>query len=186
MKRRLSGQWLWLGLVIAIGWPLLAGGTLLQAQSVSGQAPGGKFSAAALQIEPVKSDDVAMSPEFRIAIYENLVAEVRKAGGFQHVYRSGDRRAANAPDLVILRTTVEGFKRGSEKERQVTTVAGATVIKTDVLLVSRNGHTLINRKVEGKVRLFGGNLNATRDLAKKVAKIIRQTADGHTMDRPGT
>jgi hypothetical protein len=41
--------------------------------------------------------------------------------------------------------TVEGFKRGSEKEREVTTVADWTIIKTDVLLVTQDGRTLMDR-----------------------------------------
>jgi hypothetical protein len=81
---------------------------------------------------------------------------------------------------------VEGFKRGSEKKREVTTVAGWTIIKTDVQLVTRDGRTLIDRQVEGKVRLFGGNLKATRDLAKKVAKLIRETTDRGAMNAPET
>jgi hypothetical protein len=178
-------QWLRFGAIITAWCILLAGEAILPPQSVSAQTPGENISTDALQIEPVKSNDVAMSPEFRVAIYENLVEEVTKASGFQHVYRSGDHRASDSPDLLTLRTTVEDFKRGSEKKRQVTTVAGWTIIKTDVQLVTRNGRTLMDRQVEGKVRLFGGNLNATRDLAEKVARLIRQETEPRPMTPPG-
>jgi hypothetical protein len=91
------------------------------------------------------------------------------------VYRSGDRVAAGAPDLLILHTEVQSSKQGSQKEREVTTVAGATTIKTSVLVVTRDGRTVVNREVEGKVRFFGENLNATNDFAKNVAEMIRPT-----------
>jgi hypothetical protein len=177
MKKKLCAQSLWFAKLMAGGCAFLVMGAILLPQTASGQA-------SAVQIEPVKSEGITMSPEFRVAIYENLVEEVTKAGGLQHVYRSGDRRATNAPDLLTMHMIVEGFKRGSEKEREVTTVAGWTIIKADVQLVTRDGRTLMDRQVEGKVRLFGGNLNATRDLAKKVAKIILRTEDGCAMNRP--
>jgi hypothetical protein len=108
-----------------------------------------------------------------VAIYENLLEAVGKTGKFPHVYRSGDRAAAGAPDLLILRTRVEGFKQGSQKQRQVTTVSGATTIKTSVQVVTRDGRTVVNGEVEGKVRFFGENLNATSDFAKKATEMIR-------------
>jgi hypothetical protein len=143
-------------------------------QTSPGQVTSEKISASAIQIEPVESKETALPPEFRVGIYENLVAEVGKTGKFQHVYRSGDRAAADAPDLLMVRTRVEGFKLGSQKQREVTTVAGATTIKTSVQVVTRDGRTVVNRQVEGKVRFFGGNLNATSDFAKKAAEVIRE------------
>lgn len=44
------------------------------------------------------------------------------------MYRAGDRNAATVDDRVVLHSVVRGFKRGSETERKVTTVAGATYI----------------------------------------------------------
>jgi hypothetical protein len=143
-------------------------------RTASGQVTSEKISASAIQIAPVESKETALPPEFRVAIYENLVDEVGKTGKFPHVYRSGDRAAADAPDLLILRTRVEGFKQGSQKQREVTTVAGATTIKTSVQVVTRDGRTVLNRQVEGKVRFFGENLNATSDFAKKAAEVIRE------------
>jgi hypothetical protein len=186
MKRISLAQQLRFAAMIAAWCVLLAGEASLLPQPASAQTPGKGLSTGALQIEPVNSKDVAMSPEFRVAIYENLVEEVTKASGFQNVYRSGDRRASGAPDLLTLRTTVEVFKRGSEKKREVTTVAGWTFIRTNVQLVTRNGRKLMDRQVEGKVRLFGGNLKATRDLARKVARLIRQSTEHPPIDPPGT
>ena len=60
--------------------------------------------------------------EFQVALYENLVQELQKKGNFSQVYRDGDRNVAGAPDLIILHTTVTGFKKGSEMERNVTTL----------------------------------------------------------------
>jgi hypothetical protein len=116
-----------------------------------------------------------MPPEFRVAVYENLIGEVSKSGKFQHVYRSGDRAAGDVPDLVIVRMRVKGFKRGSERTREVTTVAGATTVDLGLQVTSRDGKVLMDRDVEGKVRFFGGNLRAVYDFSKKVAELLRRS-----------
>jgi len=40
--------------------------------------------------------------------------------------------------------------------------------------VTRNGQTLLERDIEGKVRFFGENLRATYNLSKAVAKVVRE------------
>jgi len=156
---------------------------LLLAGSLSGQTGSGdsnsktaqKSSASSIQIEPMDPGDVPMPPEFRLAIYENLITQIEKTGKFQHVYRSGDKDAAGVPDLIILRTTAQSFKKGSQKEREVTTIAGSSSIILKVQITDHAGKTLVDRNVEGKVRFFGENLRATYDFSKKVAKIVRDT-----------
>jgi hypothetical protein len=151
----------------------LTSGIRVSAQTALGQAAAGTISASSIQIEPVESDEATLTPEFRVAIYENLVDEVAKMGNFQHVYRSGDRAAAGISDILTLHTRVVGFTEGSQKKREVTTIAGATIIKANVQLVNREGRIMVNRDVEAKVRFFGENLNAAGSLAKKAAKMIR-------------
>jgi len=146
-----------------------------QSPSVSASRSAKKFSASAIQIEPVEFGDVKLPPEFRIAVYENLLEEVGKSGKFQHVYRSGDRTANDVTDLVILRMKVKGFKQGSQRTREVTTLSGATSVDLGVQVTRRDGNVLVDRDVEGKVRFFGGNLRATYDFSKKVAEILRQS-----------
>jgi hypothetical protein len=46
---------------------------------------------------------------------------------------AADRDAKSVAGLVVLQSTVRGFKPGSEKERQLTTVAGATSISVNCL-----------------------------------------------------
>jgi hypothetical protein len=128
-----------------------------------------KIKASAIQVEMVQSNEIRLPAEFQIALYENLVQQIEKRRTFQHVYRDGDRTAATAPDLVVLHSTVRGFKAGSERARQVTTVAGATSITVHCQFTSPDAKPLLARDVNGKVRFFGGNLKATYDFAKKAA-----------------
>jgi hypothetical protein len=134
----------------------------------------GKVSASAIQVEMIQSDEIKLPAEFQIALYENLVHQIEKQRTFQHVYRDGDRTAASAPDLVVLHSTVRGFKAGSERARQVTTVAGATSITVHCQFTSPDAKPLLARDVNGKVRFFGGNLKATYDFAKKAAHVAHE------------
>jgi len=133
-----------------------------------------KLSASAIQIEPVEAGDVRIPAEFRSAIYEFLVERVREAGTFRQVFRSGDRAADSVPGLVTLHTTVAKFKEGSQMRREVTAVLGATTVEVNASLTARDGRTLLDSRIQGKVRLFGENLGVTNDLAKRIAKLLHQ------------
>src|SRR6266852_579936 len=130
-----------------------------------------KIKASAIQVEMIQSDEIKLPAEFQVALYENLIRQLEKHGKFQHVFRDGDRNATSVGDLVVLHSTVRGFKAGSERARQVTTVAGATSVSVHCQFTSPDRSTLLERDANGKVRFFGGNLKATYDFAKKDAHI---------------
>jgi hypothetical protein len=133
-----------------------------------------KLSASAIQIEPVEAGDVRIPAEFRSAIYEFLVERVREAGTFRQVLRSGDRAADSIPGLVTLHTTVEKFKEGSQMKREVTAVLGATTVDVSASVTARDGRTLLDSRIQGKVHFFGENLGVTNDLAKRIAKLLHK------------
>src|SRR5216684_2208441 len=133
-------------------------------------APPPVSKVSAIQVLMIESDEIKLPAEFQISLYENLIQQMEKNGGFQHVYRDGDRNATGAADLVLLHSTVRGFKQGSERARQVTTVAGKTSIHVHCRFTDREDKTILEHDLEGKVMFFGGNLRATLDFAKKAAK----------------
>lgn len=142
---------------------------LLHAEGMSAA----KIKTSAIRVEMIQSDQIKLPAEFQVALYENLIQQLEKKSGVSHVYREGDRNAANVADLVVLRTTVSGFKEGSERKREVTTVAGATSITVHCKFTDSQGKVLVERDIKGKVRFFGGNLRATYDFAKKAATLTR-------------
>ena len=161
--------------LVAGGAALLVAGSI-PAQSGSEQSTAQKLSASAIQIERTEpSKDLVIPEDFRVATYENVILQLETTKKFQHVYRSGDRTAANAPDLVIMRLVPEAYKAGSQKEREVTTVAGSTSIKIKLTFSDKSGKVLMEKEIEGKVRFFGENLRATYDLAKKVAAVVNES-----------
>ena len=150
---------------------LLAPSSIIQAQTAAKP----KLSASAIQIAMVETGDVQIPAEFRYAVYERLVERVRASGAFQKVYRSGDHTADGVPDLVTLHTKVDTFNEGSQTKRELVTVLGATKIDVSTSVTARDGHSLMDQKITGRVRFFGENLGVTNDLAKRITKLVRES-----------
>jgi hypothetical protein len=150
---------------------LLAMSAIVSAQT----APKPKLTASAIQIATVDVGDVQIPAEFRYAVYERLIEQVRASNAFQKVYRMGDHTADGIPDLVTLHTKVDTFKEGSQTARELVVVVGATKIDVSASLTARDGHTLMDQKITGRVRFFGENLGVTNDLAKRITKLVRES-----------
>jgi Domain of unknown function (DUF4410) len=148
----------------------------LMAVSFTGQLLGAqskqpvKTKTSELQVQMIRSDAITLPTEFQVSLYENLIDQLQKKAVFKRVYREGDRNANNSDDLITLQCSVVKFKKGNETLRAVTTVAGATSMTLRCQFMDKAGNTLLVRDITGKVRLFGGNLKATSDFAKKAAK----------------
>jgi hypothetical protein len=136
-------------------------------------APSLKWS---LQVAKVDPGDVGLEPSFQIAIYESLLDELSKRKQFKQILRDGDRNASKVSDLLILKTTVEKYTAGSETQRAVTSVSGATKLIVRSQLCTRDGRVILERRVDGNVRFLGSNLRATHNLARNVAKTIDQSS----------
>lgn len=126
------------------------------------------------QVMQVDAGALKIAPEFKIAIYENLLEELARSREFSTVLRSGDQRAGAVPHLLILKTTIEAYTPGSETKRAVTTFSGATKLKVRTQLCTPQGQVVLERVIDGKVRFFGGNLRATHNLARNVVTAIQQ------------
>ncbi len=150
---------------------LLAASSVVSAQNATKP----KLSASAIQIAMIEAGDVQIPAEFRYAVYERLVERMRSSGTFQKVYRMGDHTADNVPDLVVLHTKVDTFKEGSQTERELVTVLGATKVDITASVTARDGRSLMDQKITGRVRFFGENLGVTNDLAKRITKLVRET-----------
>ena len=97
-----------------------------------------------VEVNQIDAGGSSMTPEFKIAIYENLVTELAKAKQFSAVLRSGDSSANGVSNLLILKTTVESYTPGSETKRAVTTVTGATKLKVRNQLCTRTDNWFLS------------------------------------------
>lgn len=129
-----------------------------------------------VQVDLVDPGDTSVDESFSNAIYENLVRDLAKSKRFEHVFRSGDRNANDASGVLVLKTLVTKYFRGSETQRAVTTVTGATKLKVHIQLVTRDGRVLLERDAEGDVRFMGENSKATDRVASKTVKLLKRSA----------
>ena len=149
---------------------------LLLAMPVFGadKAVQAKLKASAIQIEPTDAGDTGIPKEFCFGVYEHLLDQIRMAGTFQKVVRSGDKTASTNADMVTLRTSVQKFKEGSQLARETVRVVGATAIEVTVTVADKDGKKILEKNVTGRVRFFGDNLGATKNLAKSISKMLAQ------------
>jgi hypothetical protein len=156
--------------IFSVLLPMFLAGSVLRAQE---NRPA-KMRPSAIQVMMIRADGVSVPAEFQVSLYENLIDQLQKKGVFLRMYRDGDRNAFGEPDLITLQCTVQKFEKGSEKMRQVTTVAGATSMTLRCQFKSKGGNSLLEQDITGKVRFFGGNLKATYDFAKKAANVAAE------------
>jgi hypothetical protein len=152
---------------------LLAGQTAAVKSSDASGGPGTQWS---VQVERIDPGQLNLAHSFQVAIYENLLEELNKTKRFKYVLRDGDSKASEIPDLLILKTMVVKYTAGSETQRAVTTVSGATKLTVRSQLVTREGRIVQESTVNGNVLFFGSNLRATHNLARNIAKMIKQSA----------
>ena len=151
----------------------------LPGQTAAPKSSGGNGASAtrwSVQVDQVNPGNLGLAYSFQIAIYENLVAELKKTKQFQQVLRDGDLKASEVPNLLVLKTTVEKYTPGGETRRAVTTVSGATKLTVQSQLLTGEGKVVLERTVNGDVRFFGSNLRATHNLARNIAKTIKQSS----------
>ena len=152
---------------------------MLPGQTAATKSSGGDGISAtrwSVQVDQVNHGNLELAYSFQIAIYENLVEELKKTKQFQQVFRGGDQKASEVPNLLVLKTTVEKYTPGSETRRAVTTVSGATKLTVRSQLLTPEGKVVLERTVNGDVRFFGSNLRATHNLARNIAKTIKQSS----------
>jgi len=161
-----------MSVVVAIGIAIVQ--SVLPVPALAGTNYGRRVPRWRVEVNQIDAGGSNIAPEFKVAIYENLVMELTKAKQFSAVLRGGDSSTNGVSNFLILKTTVESYTPGSETKRAVTTVTGATKLKVRSQLCTTDGQVVLERVVDGNVRFFGGNLRATHNLARNVVKAIKQ------------
>ena len=175
MRTNKSNSWIFC--VVATVMIAIAFSGRLAGQTAAVKSSGessGSSTQWSVQVKRIDPGDLGLAHSFQIAIYENLLEELKKTKRFKYVLREGDRKASEIPDSLILKTMVVKYTPGSERQRAVTTVSGATKLTVRSQLITRDGKIALDRTVQGNVRFFGSNLRATHNLARNIAKMIKQ------------
>jgi hypothetical protein len=163
------------GPMIAWAAAILVITVVLPLHGATGQSSESGGARWSLQVDRIDPGTLDLSYSFQVAIYENLLHELSRTKQFEQVLRDGDCKASETPNLLILKTMVEKYTQGSETRRAATTVSGATKVTVRSQLVTREGRVDLERTVNGEVRFFGSNMRVTHNLARNIAKAIKQS-----------
>jgi len=164
MKTTKRNSWIFCvaaGVTIALALSVGLAGQTATAKSSGGTS--GSDPQWSVQVERIDPGHMDLAHSFQVAIYENLLEELAKTKRFKQVLREGDSKAGQLPNLLILKTKLVKYTRGSETQRAVTTVSGATKLSVQSQLITRDGNIVLDRSVQGNVRFFGSNLRATHN-----------------------
>ena len=131
-------------------------------RELAGQTASEKSSAASssyatqwsVQVDRVEPGEIQLAYSFQAAIYESLLEELNKTHQFKQVFREGDRKASEVPNLLVLKATVVKYTPGSETRRAVTTFSGATKLTVRIQLVTRDGKTVLDQHGERECSLL--------------------------------
>jgi hypothetical protein len=164
MKISKSNPWIFCvaaSVTIAVAFP-----ARLACQTVVVKSPAeslGSGSQWSVQVERIDPGDLDVAHSFQIAIYENLAEELKKTKRFKYVLREGDSNAGSTSDLLILKTTVVKYTAGSETQRAVTTVSGATklTVQSQQYQVLGALHDVLKHDIEGAGQQARQSLKAT-------------------------
>jgi serine/threonine-protein kinase RsbW len=121
---------------------------------------------AAVEVSMIESDEIPLPAEFLVALYENLLHQLEKQGFFGCVPAGGPQRR----DCRRSRCSPQHRPRlqgGSETERKVTTVAGATSITVHCQFTRPDGTPVLERDMAVNVRFFGANLRQPMNLQER-------------------
>jgi len=160
--------------LIAAGAHAPASIPVVPAAQITPPANVAALSSTHIQIEPPEAGALSVPAEYLFTGYERLIERVRHDGEFQKVFRSGDRDAKDVSDLVVLRTKVSRFKEGNQLLRELLDLFGWTSLDVTATIEGRDGTVLLSQNLSGRVHFFGENLGVTNDLAKHVAKLLRE------------
>ena len=148
-----------------------------------------------LRVDKVDTGDVSLDPSFESALLKDLLRELAKTKRFKEVILSGDRKAREVPDLLILKMTVQEDSPGNETRRPTlgdagalgvvaelflrfcgrATVSGGTKLNVRVQLYTPEGRLVLDNVVEGDVGFIGDNSRATHNLARNVAVTLKRS-----------
>jgi hypothetical protein len=140
----------------------------------SGCAP--QATVSAIRIEPSEDGAAALPPEYRAALYEDLIARMKASKRFDHVYRAGDQDIPDGEDVLVLSMRIERFKKGSEVIRasggSPGGLLGTTKIKAEVRATTCDGSVLLDQEIKGAQRQSGDGLVSSDMLAKAITKTL--------------
>lgn len=141
--------------------------------AVSNRDDRGRGGRQSVQVALPQANDI-LPAAFTAATYEALIAQTRKSGLFEEVWRQGDARTG--ADALRLSLDVTEYKKGNPGVRGaipvVGMIAGKTLIRANLRLAESSGRVLLEEEVKGSKRMMGESIAASTSLAQRSTKTL--------------
>jgi hypothetical protein len=125
-------------------------------------------------LAPVAASGVELPAEYRALLYEQLLKQLKAKLPADTFLRAGDLAAGTGCAALILRITVEDFKKGNRAVRAsagpLGFFLGTTSLHFDINLQDSRGATIIAEQIKKSNRSDSDSLGIADNIAKDVAK----------------
>lgn len=138
---------------------------------------------ATMLLEAIKVDDPSIPVEYRVLLYERLVAEIRHDAVLGQLYREGDRSPSATCPSFTLSVTLNSFRKGNAVVRATAgplgSFVGVTSLTSNVRLSDSQGNVLLNRDFKASKRGDSDSLDVSDKIARKVTDYLKKISAQH-------
>ena len=138
----------------------------------------GASSPTSVVVEPIASRGLELPAEYRVVLYEGLIAELRDSKGPLTYTRASKSDAAPSCLGMKLQITVTAFNKGNRALRASTGPIGLFVGKTSISfhveLTAAGGYSALSEDMTNSKRMDTESLGVAKSVAKAVSKKIRK------------
>ena len=138
----------------------------------------GASSPTSVVVEPIVSRGLELPAEYRVLLYEGLIAELRDSKGPLTYTRAGTSDDEASCSGNKLQVTVTGFNKGNRALRASTGpigfFLGKTSISFHVEVTAADGNSVLSQDMTSSKRTDAESLGVARSVAKAVSKKIRK------------
>ncbi len=141
----------------------------------------GATDPTAIAVEPIAVSDTQLPAEYRVLLYEDLVAKLHQEAPSTSFVRAGDRNSGPGCTGMTLKLTVTGFKKGNRAVRSSTGPVGFltanTSLSVHIDLTDSSEHTLISAGASSNNRIDRESLDTAGMAASAVSKrVVKATS----------
>ena len=130
-----------------------------------------------LLVAPIDESGLQLPAEYRVLLYEQLIAELRKSYVGGTVLRVGSK--ADGCPAETLHVSVSAFKKGNEKLRSSTgpvgLFVGGTSVSFSVRLLDNAGAVAFEKRLKSSKHGDSDSLGVARDVAQSISKRLAKS-----------
>ena len=134
-----------------------------------------------IRLESVDSNGIDIPAEYKVLVYERLMAELHDALPSDTIYRAGDLPAGSGCTALTIHLTATAFKKGSRVARASTgpvgLFVGTTRIAFQVKIDDPSGKSIFDGVIKANNRHDTDSLNVTNNIAKTITKKVGRLMD---------